>query len=86
MILDIPLDAIEHDYNLTDLALEAEREERLTEARQIGLTDDWVRTYPHMITGLKRHLEDKHGGLDSYLDGIGFDEAQRTSLRRLLLY
>ncbi|GAO17016.1 hypothetical protein UVI_02022090 [Ustilaginoidea virens] len=86
MILDIPTDAIEHDYLLTDAALESDREERLAEIRQLGLTDDWAVTSPVMVSGLKGHLDLQYGGLENYLDGIGFDAAQRTNLRQLLLY
>lgn len=86
MILDIPLDAIEHDYFLTDAALEGERDERLAEIRQIGLTDEWAITAPDMIIGMQKHLDTVYAGLEGYLDGIGFDSMKRTNLRELLLY
>ncbi|KAK8924542.1 hypothetical protein VCV18_004963 [Metarhizium anisopliae] len=86
MILDIPLGAIEHDYFLTDPALEAERQERLAEIRQIGLTDDWAVTAPELVIGVQKHLDVEYGGLEAYLDGIGFGEIQRAQLRELLLY
>jgi hypothetical protein len=86
MILDIPLDAIEHDYFLTDAALEAERDERLVEIRQIGLTDEWISTAPDMVIGTQKHLNVVYGGLEAYLDGIGFDGTRRAQVRDLLLY
>lgn len=86
MILGVPLDAIEHDYSLTDKALEEEREERLAEVREVGLTDEWVATSPVMISGLQKHLHLKYGGLEAYLDGIGFDADQRAVLRELLMH
>lgn len=86
MILDIPLDAIEHDYLLTDLALEADKDERLAEIRQIGLTDEWAVTAPDLVVGIQKHLDATFGGLDAYLDGIGFDAGRRALLRELLLY
>lgn len=85
-ILDVPLEAIEHDYMLTSGALESEREERLAEMREIGLTDDWFETAPDMIARTARHLDDVHGGLNEYLDKIGFGQANRLKLRELLLY
>ncbi|KAL4403831.1 tyrosine/serine protein phosphatase [Colletotrichum abscissum] len=85
-ILDVPLEAIEHDYMLTSGALESEREERLAEMREIGLTDDWFETAPDMIARTARHLDDVHGGLNEYLDKIGFGQADRLKLRELLLY
>ncbi|KXH28138.1 tyrosine/serine protein phosphatase [Colletotrichum simmondsii] len=85
-ILDVPLEAIEHDYMLTSGALESEREERLAEMREIGLTDDWFETAPDMIARTARHLDDVHGGLNEYLDKIGFGQTDRLKLRELLLY
>ncbi|OLN84476.1 Tyrosine-protein phosphatase [Colletotrichum chlorophyti] len=86
MILDVPLEAIEHDYMLTSGALESEREERLAEIREIGLTEDWYETAPDMIVRTARHLEEVHGGIQGYLDKIGFDQEDRQKLRELLLY
>lgn len=71
---------------LTSGALESEREERLAEMREIGLTDDWFETAPDMIARTARHLDDVHGGLNGYLDKIGFGQADRLKLRELLLY
>ncbi|KAG5946147.1 hypothetical protein E4U53_006624 [Claviceps sorghi] len=86
MILGTPLDAIEHDYSLTNVALEAERAQMLSQVREIGLTDDWVTTSPAMVRGLQKHLNLRYGGLEAYLDSIGFDADMRTSLCELLLY
>ncbi|WYZ38941.1 hypothetical protein EsH8_III_000855 [Colletotrichum jinshuiense] len=86
LILDVPLEAIEYDYMLTSGALESEREERLAEIREIGLTDDWFDTAPDMIVRTARHLDDVHGGTQAYLDKIGFDQDDRQRLRELMLY
>lgn len=86
MILGVPIPAIEHDYFLTDAALIAEREDRLAEIRDIGLTDEWGSTDKKMITGMAKHLDDEYGGLDGYLDTIGFGESERAKVRATLLY
>ncbi|OAQ77638.1 tyrosine/serine protein phosphatase [Purpureocillium lilacinum] len=86
MILEVPASAIEHDYFLTDAALVSEREERIAEIRNIGLTDEWFNTAEDMITGMEKHLAQTYGGLDAYLDGIGFSEEDRARLREKLLY
>ena len=86
MILDVPISAIEHDYSLSDEALVPEREQRLIEIREIGLADEWLYTADDMIIGLQKHLESKYGGLNAYLDGIGFGAAERAKLREALLY
>jgi protein tyrosine/serine phosphatase len=86
MILDMPLAAIEHDYFLTDDALMPIRPQMLKEIREVGLTDEWARTARDMISAIERHIRDNHGGLDSYLDSIGFDQHQRDRVRETLLY
>lgn len=86
MILDTPIDAIEHDYFLTNKGLEAENAQILTEVRQIGLTEEWATTSPVMIRGLQKHLVAKYGGLNAYLDGIGFGPDLRAGLQERLMY
>ncbi|KAG6224466.1 hypothetical protein E4U26_003763 [Claviceps purpurea] len=86
MILNTPIDAIEHDYFLTNRGLEAENAQILTEVRQIGLTEEWATTSPVMIRGLQKHLFAKYGGLNAYLDGIGFGADLRAGLRERLMY
>ncbi|KAI5461096.1 protein-tyrosine phosphatase-like protein [Mariannaea sp. PMI_226] len=86
MILDVPIKGIEHDYGLTDEALIPEREERLVEIREIGLTDEWADTAKDMIIGIERHLNDRYGGLERYLDQIGFGAEDRAKVRETLLY
>ncbi|KAF6845408.1 tyrosine/serine protein phosphatase [Colletotrichum musicola] len=86
LILDVPLNAIEHDYALTNGALESEREERLVEMRELGLTDNWFETAPDMIVRVAQHLDSVHGGVQGYLDKIGFHKDDRQKLRELLLY
>jgi protein-tyrosine phosphatase len=86
MILDVPISAIEYDYGLSDEALIPEREQRLVEIREIGLTDEWLHTADDMIVGLQKHLDSKYGGLNAYLNGIGFAADDRTKLRDVLLY
>ncbi|UNI19140.1 Protein-tyrosine-phosphatase [Purpureocillium takamizusanense] len=86
MILEVPAPAIEHDYFLTDAALISERDERLAEIRNIGLTDEWFNTAEDMISGMEKHLAQTYGGLDAYLDGIGFGQQDRDRLREQLLY
>ncbi|KAK3181067.1 hypothetical protein K4F52_007608 [Lecanicillium sp. MT-2017a] len=86
MILDVPIDAIEHDYFLSNAGLETEREKLIKEVKQIGLTEEWVGTSKDMVVGMQRHLDDKYGGLEAYLDGIGFNKGCRVQLRDTLLY
>lgn len=86
MILDVPLPAIEYDYALSDEALVSEREERLIEIHEIGLSDEWADTHPQLIASLDKHLNATYGGLNGYLDGIDFGAEERAKVHDALLY
>jgi protein-tyrosine phosphatase len=85
-ILGISLDAIDFDYRLTDEALSKEEGAGLKEMRFVGLPDEFRRTAPDLVHKVHQHLQDTYGGLESYLDTIGFDEMKRSHMRELLLY
>ncbi|TLD19655.1 hypothetical protein PspLS_09508 [Pyricularia sp. CBS 133598] len=86
MILGVPLAAIEHDYRLSDEGLASEKDERIAEMNEIGLSDKWAVVAPDMIPAVADHLESRYGGLESYLDRIGFSNDERARLRELLAY
>jgi len=79
-ILGVPTDAIEFDYQLSDKALQSEREARLAEIREIGLTDKFGDTAKDLIQRVEAHLVREYGGLEGYLDSIGFDKPKRERL------
>jgi protein-tyrosine phosphatase len=88
LILGVPPAVIEYDYRLSDEALfaDSEKESRLAEMREIGLTDDWGETSKVLVTRTIQHLDGEYNGIDGYLDGIGFDDAKRERLREILSY
>lgn len=86
----VPLDAVAHDYMLTQPALNEEappeeRAARLAEIEEIGLTPAWGDCPPDFVAQVAGHLQDRYGGVDKYLDGIGFGEKERNKFRELLL-
>ncbi|EGX92531.1 tyrosine/serine protein phosphatase, putative [Cordyceps militaris CM01] len=85
MILEVPMSAIEYDYLLTDEGLDPEREQLINEVKSVGLTEEWAYTHREMMSGLKSHLDQRFGGLDPYLDSIGFDQSRRALVRDTLL-
>ncbi|KAL8409605.1 hypothetical protein RB594_007886 [Gaeumannomyces avenae] len=86
MILGVPLAAVDHDYALSDDGLVSEREARLVEIHEIGLSDAFAFIDPAMNRAIESHLSAAYGGLDGYLDSIGFQRDHRSNLRELLLY
>jgi protein tyrosine/serine phosphatase len=85
MTLGVSLEAIDFDYQLSEEALLPEKESRLAEIREIGLTQEFGSTAKDLIDKMAQHVRTRYGGLDGYLDGIGFGEEKRTQLRGLLL-
>lgn len=86
MILRVPPEATDYDYQLSDKELQPEKASRLAEIREIGLSAEFGDTAKDMIDRVAGHLDDKYGGLDMYLDGIGFGHDQREKLRNTLAY
>lgn len=85
LICDVPVEAIEYDYELTDEKLVEERGERMAEIREMGLSEEFGRTVKGFVKGVKGHLEDKYGGLDGYLDAAGFGAEERRKVREALM-
>ncbi|POS77737.1 tyrosine/serine protein phosphatase [Diaporthe helianthi] len=86
LICGVPVEAIQYDYHLSDEKLLSEEQSRLVEIREMGLGDDFAKTAPGFVEGIVGHLESKHGGLDKYLDSIGFGSDKRAALREKLVY
>ncbi|KUI56805.1 Tyrosine-protein phosphatase [Cytospora mali] len=86
LVCGVPVEAIQYDYHLSDEKLQEEQESRLREIREMGLGDDFGRTAPGFVSGVVQHLEERYGGLDAYLDGIGFGNEERSKLRQKLTY
>lgn len=86
LICQVPIEAIQYDYHLSDEKLLSEEQARLVEIRQMGLGDDFAKTAPGFVRGIVDHLESRHGGLAKYLDSIGFAGDKRASLREKLAY
>ncbi|KLU90015.1 hypothetical protein MAPG_08982 [Magnaporthiopsis poae ATCC 64411] len=85
MILGVPLPAVDYDYALSDEGLVSEREARLVEIHEIGLSDAFAFVDPAINRAIENHLWTTYGGLHRYLDSIGFRENHRRSLCELLL-
>ncbi|CAN8095643.1 unnamed protein product [Discula destructiva] len=85
LICAVPVEAVEYDYELTDEKLGEERGERMAEIREMGLSEEFGRTVKGFVPGVKRHLDERHGGLDKYLNAQGFGEGERAKVRELLL-
>jgi protein-tyrosine phosphatase len=82
--LDVPLVAITYDYCLSESELLAERESRLVEIKEIGLTEDFADTPKDWIPNLHRYLEQQYGSTRGYLNNIGLDEEAQDRIVHFL--
>jgi protein-tyrosine phosphatase len=80
MLMDIPIDAITYDYRLSESELLSERESRLQEIREIGLTEDFATTPKDWVPKMQQHLQEKYGGIRKYLFHIGVDKETQDML------
>ncbi|XXH00290.1 Coenzyme Q-binding protein coq10, mitochondrial [Hypoxylon texense] len=84
MVLKVQIPAIQHDYLLSQKGLEAEREGRLEEIRELGLTPEWGDCPRDFVRKVEAHVSFKYGGIDGYLDSIEFGSSERQRLIEVL--
>ncbi|KAI1377388.1 tyrosine/serine protein phosphatase [Hypoxylon crocopeplum] len=84
MALDVPAAAITHDYELSQAGLEAEKEARLAEIRELGLTPEWGDAAADFVARIEDHLRTGYGGIGGYLDSVGFGSSERERLVEVL--
>lgn len=84
MIIGAPTEAIKHDYFLTQEGLVEDRETRLAEIQEIGLTPEWADCAPDFVPKMQEHIRTKYGGIDGYLDSIGFGSEDRRKFVQAL--
>ncbi|RYO84368.1 hypothetical protein DL766_007655 [Monosporascus sp. MC13-8B] len=80
MILGVPTEAINHDYLLSRDGLRSEKEARMAEIKEIGLTPEWGDTPKDFVARLEQHVATRYNGVNGYLDEIGFGNAERKRL------
>ncbi|ORY71998.1 tyrosine/serine protein phosphatase [Pseudomassariella vexata] len=80
MVLHVPEEAIAHDYLLTRQGFETERESRLKEIEEIGLTAEWGDCPTDFVHRFHEHVRGRFGGIEGYLDGIEFGAEERRRL------
>ena len=69
LLLHVPKEAITADYLASDEALEPEKDERLSEIRKIGLTDDFAKCPTNFVQHVTSYVNEKYGGAKGYLVG-----------------
>lgn len=85
LLLDVPLQAISADYLASERFLQPEKESRMAEIRQVGLSEDFAGCPPTFVADLCHHINETYGSLQAYLEHIGVDRAMQEKIRENLL-
>ncbi|KAF5391155.1 hypothetical protein D9757_003080 [Collybiopsis confluens] len=83
-ILGVPVEFVKEDYVLSDKGLERIRKSMLVEVFEIGMDETYTRAPEEVVDAVWKYLQEG-GGVDAYLDGIGFGHLKRQKLREILL-
>lgn len=78
-------DALRSDYVRSEPELLVEVEERMKEIRLLGLSEDYTKCPAGFTMEIRRHLEEKYGGVEGYLRYVGVDEEKLERIRQTLL-
>ncbi|KAJ3783524.1 protein-tyrosine phosphatase-like protein [Lentinula aff. detonsa] len=83
-VLRIPLKFVKADYVLSNQGLDRVRASMITEVLEIGMDEKYTQAPEEIVDEVWKFLEDG-GGVDMYLDELGFGQSKRQKLRSLLL-
>ncbi|QIW96773.1 hypothetical protein AMS68_002291 [Peltaster fructicola] len=78
MLLEIPVQLIEQDYQLSQAELKVEREERLKEIRSIGLPDSFADCEASWATIVAHWIEQTYGTAAAYLEHCGVNTEKQA--------
>ena len=85
LMLEVPITAIEADYQTSERELQMEMEERIGELRKGGLEADFAECPAGFVKAVVLEIDGKYGGIHNYLtEKVGVDEdLQRRLISRL---
>jgi protein-tyrosine phosphatase len=84
-LLGVDQKVIDEDYRLSESELAPEMESRLKEMASIGLGEQFAVCPPGVVESVHRHIEEKYGGTEKYLEGVGVRREDVERLKRRLL-
>jgi protein tyrosine/serine phosphatase len=85
MLCNVPIEAIEKDYRLSESELQPERQEKLEEIRSISLPDDFADCPAEWTRTVCAYINEELGGVETYLESCDVTREQQERLRRLLV-
>lgn len=80
LLLKVPLGAISADYLSSERELLPEKESRIREINEIGLSDDFACCPPGFVSEIHDHINSTYGSLQEYFKRIGVDEIKQQAI------
>ncbi|GMF93886.1 unnamed protein product [Aspergillus oryzae] len=77
--------AMTADYVRSEPELVVEVEERMKEIRKLGLSEDYTKCPDGFTTEIRRHLQERYGGVDGYLRFVGVEKKKLDVIREALV-
>ncbi|TLD07920.1 hypothetical protein PspLS_12177 [Pyricularia sp. CBS 133598] len=84
LALNVPPDAIAHDYHFSDQGLVGQRENTNKYMEAHGLDQSFATTCQGLVQELDTHIRKVYGGIDGYLSSIGFTASETRQLQQSL--
>ncbi|KAJ7160906.1 protein-tyrosine phosphatase-like protein [Mycena filopes] len=81
----VPLEQVKADYALSNEGLAPVRQSMIKEVEEMGMGAEYTMAPPEVVQAVWNFLLEEYGGVDGYLDVIGFGEEKRHTLRKLLV-
>lgn len=85
MLCGVTQDAMRDDYRRSEKELLVEQEERLRQIRRIGLNEDFTGCPQDFAPEMTKHIQERFGGIQRYLNSIGIDEEAQNRVRSAML-
>ncbi|KNG87263.1 putative tyrosine/serine protein phosphatase [Aspergillus nomiae NRRL 13137] len=78
-------EAMTADYVQSEPELVVEAEERMKEIRKLGLPEDYIKCPDWFTVEIRRHLDERYGGVDGYLRFVGVEKKKLDVIREALI-
>jgi protein-tyrosine phosphatase len=84
LLCGVDAETISADYVKSETELQPEMKERLEEIASIGLDSSFAGCPPDFVEKMIEHINQRYGGIASYLSSVGVDEQQQHQIREYL--
>ncbi|KAF7307713.1 Tyrosine serine protein [Mycena kentingensis (nom. inval.)] len=84
-VLGVPLPLVKTEYAMSEEGLAPVRASMIVEVEEIGMDEAYTRAPEEVAQFVWDCLEAEYGGVDAYLDLVGFGEEKRQILRKIML-